>query len=98
MNYVSLHNHTDASPDGAGTVLALVAEAKRLGMSALGMTDHGTLANAVSFWSACREAEIKPILGMEAYLMYGGKRRHLTILSVSEQGFNNLVHLDSWSH
>jgi DNA polymerase-3 subunit alpha len=98
MKYTSLHNHSDASPDGAGTVRSLVKEAKRLGMTALGLTDHGTLANAVSFWSECRDAEIKPILGMEGYLLYGGKRHHLTILSLNEQGFNNLVHLDSWSH
>jgi DNA polymerase-3 subunit alpha len=62
------------------------------------MTDHGTLANAVAFWSACDEAEIKPILGMEAYLLYEGRRHHLTLLSLNEEGFNNLVHLDTESH
>ena len=98
MNYVPLHCHTDASPDGAGTVQALVERARAIHCPSLAMTDHGTLANAVAFWSACDEAEIKPILGMEAYLLYEGRRHHLTLLSLNEEGFNNLVHLDTESH
>lgn len=98
LNYVPLHCHSDASLDGAGTVQTLVAEAKRLGMVALALTDHGTLANAVSFSTTCEEYGIKPILGCECYLLYNGKRHHLTLLSASERGFNNLVALDSWSH
>lgn len=98
MEYVPLHVHSDASLDGAGTVDSLVKEASRLGFKALGLTDHGTLANAVSFWSSCTDYGIKPILGIEAYLLYEGERHHITLLSLSEDGFNNLVALDSWSH
>lgn len=96
--YVSLHNHSDASSDGAGTVQSLVNEAKKLEMKALGLTDHGTLANSVAFATACYDANIIPILGMEAYLLYNGKRHHLTLLSLNKTGFNNLILLDSWSH
>src|SRR5687768_1831273 len=98
MRYASLHNHSDASPDGAGTVQSLVNQAVKLDMTTLALTDHGTLANAVAFWSACTDNGIKPILGIEAYLVYDGKRHHMTLLSLSEDGFNNLVHLDSHSH
>jgi DNA polymerase-3 subunit alpha len=98
LEYVPLHVHTDASLDGAGTVTSLVAEAKRIGLKALAMTDHGTLANAVAFWSACTDVEIKPILGLEAYLLYQGNRHHITLLSLNETGFNNLIALDTWSH
>lgn len=98
QEYAPLHVHSDASSDGAGTVSSLVSRAKAIGCRHLGLTDHGTLANAVAFWSACTEVEIKPILGIEAYLLYNGQRHHLTLLSLSETGFNNLIHLDSWSH
>lgn len=98
LKYIPLHVHSDASLDGAGTVASLVARAKQLGFPALALTDHGTLANAVAFWSACTEADIKPILGMEAYLSYQGRRHHLTLLSLSEQGFNNLIEVDSEAH
>lgn len=96
--YAPLHVHSDASPDGAGTIASLVAEAVRIGCPALALTDHGTLANAVAFWSACTDAGIKPILGMEAYLAYQGARHHVTILSLNEGGFNNLVYLDTDAH
>jgi len=96
--YTPLHVHTDASLDGAGTVVSLVKEAARLHMSALAMTDHGTLANAVAFWSACTEHDIKPILGLEAYLLYHGVRHHITLHAMNEEGFGNLVKLNTWSH
>lgn len=98
MKYTPLHVHSDVSPDGAGTVQSLVKEAHRLGFTELALTDHGTLGNAVAFWSACQDYDIKPILGMEAYLSYNAKRYHCTLLSLSEEGFNNLIHLDSWAH
>lgn len=91
MSYVSLHTHTDASSDGAGTVESLVKRASEIGMSALAMTDHATLANAVAFWGACQDHEVMPIFGMEAYLLYKGTRHHMTILSLSERGFNELI-------
>lgn len=98
MEYTPLHVHSDVSPDGAGTVQSLVQEAHRLGFTELALTDHGTLGNAVAFWSACQDYDIKPILGMEAYLSYKAKRYHCTLLSLNETGFNNLIHLDSWAH
>ncbi len=98
MNYVPLHCHSDVSLDGAGTVQSLVNEAQRLGFSHLALTDHGSLGNAVAFYSACTDAGIIPIFGIEAYLLYGTKRHHLTLLSLNQTGFDNLVALDSWSH
>lgn len=97
MNYVPLHVHSDASLDGAGTVQSLVERAKAMNFPALALTDHGTLANAVAFWSACDETDIKPILGLEAYLLYNSKRHHLTLLSTNENGFNNLINLSNWA-
>src|SRR5688500_8401144 len=98
MNYTPLHCHSDASLDGAGTVQSLVQEASNLGMKHLALTDHGTLANSVAFWSACTDAGITPILGLEAYLMYNAKRHHITLLSLSEVGFNNLIKINNASH
>lgn len=98
LKFVHLHCHTDASSDGAGTVQSLVKEAKRKGFSSLAMTDHGTLANAVAFWSACYDEDVLPIMGLEAYLIYKGNRHHVTLHAQNEEGFNNLVRLNSWAH
>lgn len=97
-NYIPLHVHSDASADGAGTVQALVQRAKEMDFKALALTDHGTLGNAVAFWGACQDAEITPIFGLEAYFQYKAKRHHLTLLSLNEQGFNNLIGLNNLAH
>ena len=68
-SFVHLHNHTEYSMlDGAAKVSPLFAEAKRLGMSAIGMTDHGNMFGASEFYNAAVAAEIKPIIGIEAYI------------------------------
>jgi len=54
--------------DGLAQHKPLVAEAVRLGMPALAITDHGNMFGAYSFWSQCRKAGIKPVIGIEAYL------------------------------
>ena len=38
-------------------------------MPALGLTDHGVMNGAVEMSEACRSAGVKPILGMEAYVV-----------------------------
>ena len=38
-------------------------------MPALGLTDHGVMNGAVEFYKACRKHGVKPILGLEAYLV-----------------------------
>jgi len=44
-----------------------VKRAVELGMPAVGLTDHGTMAGAITFIKECRSAGIKPILGVESY-------------------------------
>lgn len=98
MNYTPLHLHTHFSKDGLGTVPALFESAKRIGFDSLAITDHGTLAGAVQFWSAAQAAGIKPIFGVEAYLEWAGKRGHLTVLSYNKVGFENLIRLNNLAH
>ena len=64
MKYTPLHLHTNFSKDGLGTIPALFESAKRIGFDGLAITDHGTLAGAVQFWSAAKAAGIKPIFGV----------------------------------
>ena len=67
-NYVATHVHTDASLlDGLSKVKDLVAKAKSLNMTALAITDHGSLGNTYSFWNECNANGIKPLLGNELY-------------------------------
>ncbi|GAA1662837.1 DNA-directed DNA polymerase [Mycolicibacterium murale] len=68
-SFVHLHNHTEYSMlDGAAKVKPMLAEAQRLEMPAIGMTDHGNMFGASEFYNAATAAGIKPIIGIEAYI------------------------------
>ncbi|WP_024446369.1 DNA polymerase III subunit alpha [Mycolicibacterium iranicum] len=68
-SFVHLHNHTEYSMlDGAAKVKPMLAEAQRLEMPAIGMTDHGNMFGASEFYNAATDAGIKPIIGVEAYI------------------------------
>ncbi len=106
-SFVHLHVHTEYSMlDGAARVDDLFAEAARMGMPALAMTDHGYLFGAVDFYQAGRRHGVKPIVGIEGYLAPGSRyeklRRdtaepytHLTLLAESQTGYANLLKLVS---
>jgi DNA polymerase III subunit alpha len=68
-SFVHLHVHTEYSMlDGAAKVGALYAEAERLGMPAVAMTDHGNMFASAEFYRKSRSSSVKPIIGIEAYL------------------------------
>jgi DNA polymerase-3 subunit alpha len=101
---VHLHVHSEYSLlDGACKIEALAARAAELGMPALGLTDHGVLNGAVEFYKACRKHQIKPIIGLEAYLVDDRRERekvkyernNLTLLARNEAGLRNLIKLSS---
>jgi DNA polymerase-3 subunit alpha len=46
----------------------MVQEAIRLGMPAIGMTDHGNMFGASEFYNIATKEGIKPIIGIEAYI------------------------------
>ena len=101
---VHLHVHSEYSLlDGACKIEKLAARAAELGMPALGLTDHGVLNGAVEFYKACRKHGVKPILGLEAYLVDDRRERekvryernHLTLLARNGAGFRNLIKLSS---
>src|SRR3954468_9418125 len=102
---VHLHVHSEYSLlDGACKIDALAARAAELDMPALGLTDHGVMNGSVEHYKACVAAGIRPIIGLEAYLVDDRnvtptqpryERNHLTLLGSSETGFRNLVKLSS---
>jgi DNA polymerase III subunit alpha len=101
--FVHLHVHTEYSLlDGAARIEELVRRAAELGMPALAMTDHANLYGAVPFYKACRDAGIKPIIGMEAYVIEGNLQDrvrnapapyHLVLLAENDRGYRNLLKL-----
>lgn len=102
--FVHLHVHSDYSAlDGACKVSDLVARAAEYQMPALALTDHGVLSGAVQFYQQAVKAGIKPIIGLEAYVVedrfrkgrQGEERWHLTLLAADNDGYCNLLKLAS---
>jgi DNA polymerase-3 subunit alpha len=54
--------------DGAAKIGLLTAETARLGMPAVGMTDHGNMFGAYEFFEQAKRAGVKPVIGIEAYV------------------------------
>lgn len=106
-DFVHLHVHSDFSLlDGAASVKQLVAKAKELGQTALALTDHGNMFGVISFYKACTEQGIKPIIGCEFYVapesrfekkeaLNGKRYYHLILLAKNETGYKNLMLLCS---
>ncbi len=102
--FIHLHTHSHYSLlDGLSKVSDMVKKAKKQGMSALAITDHGHMYSAIEFYKEAHKAGIKPIIGVEAYIAERGrldkepgvdnKRYHLTLLAKNKQGYKNLMRL-----
>ncbi|MBI4080361.1 MAG: DNA polymerase III subunit alpha [Candidatus Levybacteria bacterium] len=107
--FVHLHNHSEYSLlDGLSKVKDMVKHAKKIGMDAIAITDHGSMYGAIKFYKACLEADIKPIIGCEIYV---AKRtlhdkeagvdkdyNHLILLAKNETGYKNLMKIVTVSY
>ena len=82
----------------------MVARAKSLGMSAISLTDHGTMRNTIRFYEECQRNNIKPIVGCEFYFCPDVNIRdkslthHLVILAMNDEGYMNLKKLDTFAY
>ena len=67
---VELHLHTKMSTmDGVSDMEDYVAVAKSMGMTAIAVTDHGSLQSLPACQEACGKAGLKPIYGVELYMV-----------------------------
>jgi DNA polymerase-3 subunit alpha len=104
--FVHLHNHTQYSLlDGLTRVPDLVDRVQEFGMSAVAMTDHGTLSGAIEFYKEATAKAVKPLIGMETYVaarqhtdkgpQKDKQRYHLILLAMDSQGYKNLMQLST---
>jgi len=104
--FTHLHVHSQYSIlDGAASISGLVTKAKSDGMTALALTDHGTMLGIKEFHNECRKQNLKPILGCETYVAARSISNkndkvdrsgfHLILLAKNLVGYKNLIKLIS---
>lgn len=105
--FVHLHLHSSYSfTDGYGLPEQYVKRAEEIGQPALGVTDHGNISAHLKWYQQCNKAGIKPILGVEFYIVEDDKAirnsrdyYHITVLVKNNIGYKNLMKLvtKSWT-
>lgn len=96
MQFVSLHGHTSfSSGDGHGSPAEHIQRVKSLGMTHIGITEHGNVSSHVQIEKEALKSGIKPIYGVEAYVTVGKEKAkfHQTVLASSEEGYRQLSRL-----
>lgn len=91
--YGFIHTHSEYSLKDAPLKLAdIVKEAKKMGATAIALTDHGTAAGWIEFYDLCKNEGIKPILGVEAYIRSETNgRTHLILLAKTIQDIKKFL-------
>lgn len=104
MSFTHLHLHTEYSLlDGACRIPKLVERIKALDMTSCAITDHGVMYGCIDFYSAMKDAGIKPIIGCEVYVCRdrldksaaNREYSHLILLCENNTGYQNLMKLVS---
>ncbi len=109
MSFVHLHTHSEYSLlESSLRVKSMVKKAAAEGMPAVALTDLGNMFGAIEFYFACKDAGVKAILGMEAYMAPGSRfqktqERDLlqtglsrnVLLAMNQKGYRNLCKLST---
>ncbi len=103
-DFVHLHCHSTYSLlEGLPSVYEVVARAKELGHTAVGLADKGCTHGLIEFYQAAKKETLKPILGMEVYVAartrkdketgIDTKRYPLVLLAETQEGYQTLLSL-----
>ena len=108
-DFVHLHVHSHYSLlDGLSKIPAMLDRVKEFGMNSIALTDHGTMSGAIEFYKGCLSRDLRPIIGIEAYMSrrshldkevnFDRRITHLIILAKNNQGYQNLMKLSTISY
>ncbi|MEN9921236.1 MAG: hypothetical protein RLZZ517_214 [Candidatus Parcubacteria bacterium] len=103
-----LHVHSHYSLLAAlPKIKELIGAAKADNQTALALTDNGNMYGTIEFYRKCKESEIKPIIGIDAYVAtrtrkdkerMDTRRTRLLLLAKNYNGYKNLIEIVSDSH
>lgn len=97
--YTPIHVHSSYSLfDSVSTIMEIPEVAKKLGMKAVSLSDHGTMSGTFSFVEHCKSSGVKPIVGCEFYVNprrlkkdKDANNQHLCLFAMNMEGWKNLL-------
>lgn len=108
MTFTHLSVHSKASMlFGSADIEKLVSRAKELGQTSLAITDYSNLFDAINFYKVAKEADIKPILGVDLFFCEDAEQlkiqkvrqvSHIVLLAENETGWKNIARIVSRAH
>lgn len=103
--FVHLHLHSEYSLlDGACRIADIPKRVRECNQDAVAITDHGNLYGVIAFYNACKQENIKPIIGCEVYVAPSSRfiktssvdnAYHLVLLCKNDIGYKNLMYMVS---
>ena len=99
FSFVHLRVHSEYSlVDGLVKVKPLIKSVAEAGMPAVAVTDQNNMCSLVKFYRGAMGAGVKPISGVDLWVLGGeddAQLTRLTLLSMNKQGYRNLTELIS---
>ena len=89
-NFCDLHTHSSFS-DGTRTPTQLVEEAQQLGLGAIALTDHNTIAGLNELLRAPLRSDLERIPGIELSTEFKGRELHIIGLYLPPQAYEPLT-------
>lgn len=88
--FCDLHTHSTFS-DGTCTPAEILKQAEAIGLSAVALTDHNTIAGLPDFLEAAQNSPVEAIPGVELSTEFHGKELHIVGLFLPEGSFSPLT-------
>jgi DNA polymerase-3 subunit alpha len=109
MSFVHLHLHSQYSLlEATCRPKDIAKKAQEMGMSAVALTDLGNMFGAIEFYFACKDAGVKPIVGLEVFISPKSRlvkgedkeaanqpNRRLVLLAQNYAGYQTLCRLST---
>ena len=88
--FCDLHTHSHYS-DGTCSPAEILAQAGNLGLSAVALTDHNTVAGLPEFLAAARGSSVQAVPGVEISSIYGEAELHIVGLFLKPETFDTVT-------
>jgi len=99
--FCHLHCHTEYSTlDGFGSPEQWISRTVELGMSSIGITEHGNIDSSIKMSQVAKKNQVKFVCGCEFYICEDMRKknpqvenRHICIFAQNKQGWQNILQM-----